>query len=352
MSHRVAVNVVAWNSMPYLPGLVASLREQAWTDFALTVVDNASADGTVEWLAGEAPDAGAIRNFRNLGFSRAHNQGIAFALAKWAGEDLSKKYVLIANPDLEFGADSIRTLVEFMDAHPEAMACGPKLLRAIRRGEGDDGHPIVERTTVIDAVGIGLRRSRRSFDRGAGEEDKGQYDGLSEVFGLSGACVMLRASALEALKEADGVWFDDQFFAYKEDVDLAWRMLRFGMPAFVVPQAIVWHHRRAQDAKQGFLWLGALRRRARKPPHVNRLSWRNHWWLLMKNEELGNGLVHAPWIGLYEFGKLCIAVISPSSGWPAIREGIAGLPDMWRKRRALARSAVVKGKGIRKWIGA
>ena len=116
------------------------------------------------------------------------------------------------------GADSIRTLVESMDAHPEAMACGEIAAPSVG-AEGDDGHPIVERTTVIDAVGIGLRRPRRSSTAGQGKEDKAVRRPFGS-FRLSGACVMLRASALEALKEADGVWFDDQFFAYKEDVDL------------------------------------------------------------------------------------------------------------------------------------
>lgn len=344
-SKTVAVNIVAWNSLRYLPELLESVDEQDEDLASVTVVDNASADGTLAWLSDHRPDVALLRNFKNQGFARGHNQAISLALARFEGAPLEDRFVLVTNPDLVFAPSCLRELVTAMREHPDAAMAYPKLLRAMAVGEREDGRPDVERTDVIDSTGISIGHTRRSFDRGAGETDKGQYDNVP-AFGGSGACLLIRASALATLKEGDG-WFDEDFFAYKEDVDLAWRARRLGLETLFVPQAVAWHHRRAPSGRQGFLWLGALSSRNRKPYFVNRLSMRNHWWLLIKHEEFGNAVMHALWIVPYEAGKTLIALVTPT-GWAAIGETLAGWPKMWQKRWALAKRAKVKGAAIRK----
>lgn len=344
----IAVNIVAWNSVSYFPNLFASLEEQVEQDFAVTVVDNASNDGTVEWIQGNHPGVGTLRNYRNQGFCRAHNQAITLALTRWDEADWDKRYLIVLNPDIELAADCLQLLREAMDANPSLDACGPKLLRAFTRAEGDDGRRITERTTVIDSTGISINKSRRSYDRGAGETDQAQYDTAVDVFGLSGAFVMFRASSLAKLKIGDE-FFDEDMFAYQEDVDLAWRARRFGMQAKFIPSAIAWHHRRAPSADQGFLWLKAFVRRFSKPAYVNTLSTRNHIWLIWKNDELGNLLLHLPWIGLYEFGKFVVGIFSLST-WRAWGQALSGLPNILKKRKSMASNVRVMGKSLRRWF--
>lgn len=343
----LVINIVSWNSERYLPKLFASLDQQTTRDFTVTVVDNVSTDGTLAWLTDSRPDAALLRNFRNQGFARAHNQAIALALGRWEHADLSRRYVMVANPDMEFAPDAVARLIAFMDAHPEAAVCGPKLLRARIVAEGDDGRPETERTNVIDAMGIVLTKAHRPVDRGAGEEDKGQYDTSPAVFGLSGACAVFRASALQKATLAGEV-FDEDFFAYQEDADLMWRMRLLGMQAVVVPDAVVWHHRRAPSLPRGG-WLTAWRLRARKPAYVNAYSTRNHGWLLIKNEQLVNLLLHLPWLLPYEGAKLLASVFSPKqiqAEWNSLR----GYAKMFRKRAELKRRIVATPQEMRKWF--
>lgn len=343
----LAIHIVSWNSARYLPNLFASLDAQASRDFTVTVVDNASVDGTAAWLTEHRPDTVLLRNNRNQGFARGNNQAIALALQRWALEDLDRRYVMLANPDLEFAPDAVGRVIAFMDAHPDVSACAPKLLRAITSGDLEDGRLDAERTRVIDAMGIALTKARRPFDRGAGEEDRGQYDEDTRIFGPSGACAVYRASALMRAKVGEE-YFDEDFFAYQEDVDLAWRMRLFGMETRLLPSAVAWHHRAALSAP-GAGWRLAWRLRRAKPAHINALSTRNHGWLLLKNEQRSNMLLHLPWWLPYEAAKLVASLITPAQ-LKAQFASLAGIPAMWRKRREIMRRATVTPAEMRKWL--
>jgi GT2 family glycosyltransferase len=343
----LVINIVTWNAARYLPKLFESLDRQTSNDFTVSVVDNASTDGTLAWLGENRPDVAILRNFRNQGFSRAHNQAIALAVSRWESADLDHRYVMVANADLEFAPDAVATVISYMDAHPEAAACCPKILRVFTSAESDVEHRETNRSTTIDVAGIQITRARRALDRGAGEEDKGQYDAPMEVFGCSGACAVFRASALQAAKLADE-FFDEDIFAYQEDVDLAWRMRRLGLQTFCVPDAVIWHHRAAPSAP-GAGWLASWRSRRKKSPFVNFYSTRNHGWVIIKNDEGVNLLIHCIWWFPYELAKLLVSIFS----WAQLKgqfASLTGLPAMLHKRSELKRRAKVKGVEMRKWF--
>lgn len=340
-----SIHIVTWNSARYLPGLFDSLDRQTSRDFTATIVDNASSDGTAERVA-EHPETVLLKNYRNQGFARGHNQAIALALTRWEHQDLDRRYVMVGSPDMEFDASCVEELIRFMDDHPDVSVCGPKLLRAKVIAEGSDGRMETERTNILDAMGIAITKTRRATDRGAGEEDKGQFDTDTRIFGLSGACVMFRASALQKAKLADE-WFDEDFFAYQEDVDLAWRMRLLGMEARVVPFAKAWHHRRSPGHGGGWLtaWLG---RRA-KSPYINFYSTRNHLWLLVKNDNPVNLLMHAFWWLPYEIAKIIAGLISPTQIKGEFAS-MAGLSKMFKKRKELKSRIVITPEEMRKWF--
>lgn len=333
--------------MAYIPNFLASLENQDTGDFTITIVDNASNDGTLAWLQGNRPDVAVLRNFRNQGFARAHNQAITLALSRWSDESLDRRYIMVANPDLEFSPEAIRVLVAYMEAHPEVAACGPKLLRAYIRKSGESEFVETDHSNVIDSTGLLITKARRVVDRGSGEEDQGQYDSATAVFGITGACVVFRASALAASKINDE-YFDEDMFAYQEDIDIAWRLRRFGYSAHYVPQAVVWHHRRAPSApKANWLTLWLLRRK--KSPFVNFLSTRNHGWVLIKNDEFLNAILHLIWWFPYELAKVAASLAS----WSQIKgqfASILGLPKMLRKRAEIKKRAKISGAEIRKWF--
>jgi len=345
-AERCSVHIVTWNAARHLPALFQSLDRQDTSAFTVTVVDNASDDGTEEWIRRHRPDVVLLRNFRNQGFAKAHNQAISLSFSRWANADLASHYVLVANPDLVFDDSAIRQLMVFMDAHPEVAACAPKLLRMGPPEDADDPFS-APRASVIDAMGIQMSRSRRATDRGAGEEDRGQYDAEHEVFGVSGACALYRASALKAVAEEGNV-FDEDFFLYKEDVDLAWRLRLRGCRAFVVPTSRVWHERAAKsDARHR--WLSAFRARRAKSNTINFHSARNHGWMILKNEDVVNLLMHAPWIVPYECAKW-IANSFTVTGWKAHLASLAGVARMLKKRRVIHTRRSATPADIRTWM--
>lgn len=353
---RVSVHIVSWNSLRYLPGLFASLDEQTFQDFSVTVVDNASTDDVLDWLRAEYPQVATLRNTRNLGFARAHNQAIALARARWfrqphapmnrsmgATED---RYVLVTNPDLVLAPDFLEKLVAAADSHPEFGAFGGKLLKIVAERAGD---VLVEprKTTIIDSTGLKIFRSRRVVERGAGEEDTGQYaDG--PVFGISGALALYRMSALDDIK-FDTEYFDDDFFAYKEDVDLAWRLQLRGWGAWYEPRAVAYHFRAAAGTERRTPWV-ALRERRRKSSFVNFLSTRNHLLLLFKNDDIANRLWHLPWILTYELGRFLLVLFTEPWTLKAYFAALRLLPRLRVKRSFAFSIRKITPRDLRRWL--
>lgn len=348
MTPRVHLTIVAWNSLQYLPELLRSVEAQTFRDFQALVVDNASADGTEAYVRANHPRVSYLRNARNLGFAAAHNQGIRYAMARWAPEERATRYVLCTNPDIILAPDFLERLVASADLHPEAGSLGGKLLRASRERLEDEDMRETVKSDIIDTTGLRPRRGRSVGDRGAGEMDRGQYDASPDVFGVSGALALYRASALEDAKVGEE-YFDADFFAYKEDVDLAWRLRLLGWEARFVPEARAHHHRGLGADGSAPLWKRFLARRGRSRVRSFH-SARNHWWMLWKDELFLNGLLALPWVVCREAAHLfALAAFEPRT-LAAFPAALAGLPRMWRKRRDVMRRRKATAKQMCCWF--
>ena len=104
-------------------------------------------------------------------------------------------------------------------------------------------------TRILDSTSIYFTRNMRHLDRGAEETDDGHYDRLQWVFGATGAAALFRRSFVEAVS-VDGEFFDEEFFSYREDADLAWRAQLLGWQGLYVPQAVAWHVRRVTPERR------------------------------------------------------------------------------------------------------
>ena len=234
----VSVTIVTWNSERLLRECFASLERQDCHDLEVIVVDNASSDGTRDVLRSMGPRWRVIYNEKNVGFAAGQNQAMRAASGEW---------VLCLNPDVVLRADFISKLVAAAEAHPDAgMVCG-KLLRW-------DPDKTPHETDVIDSTGIYFTRNMRHLDRGAEERDTGQYDRTQYVFGASGAAVLFRRSFIEDVS-VEGQFFDEEFFAFREDGDLAWRAQVMGWKALYTPDAVAWHVRRVTPERRSDLPL-------------------------------------------------------------------------------------------------
>lgn len=296
MAAMVSAVTITWNSADEISGCIDSLIADGVPPEAITVVDNASADGTPELVSGRWPGVRLLRNAENLGFAAAANKGIVAS----TGE-----FVLLVNPDVSFGPGFAGALVKALEEEPAAGSAAPKLLRP-------DGR--------IDSAGLSMLKYRKAVDRGSGDKDTGRYDSPARVFGACGAAAMYRRSALEDARVM-GEYFDESFFAYKEDVDLAWRMNLLGWKCVYVPGAVGTHRRG---------WKAASRKDV--PRFIRRHSFKNHYLTIMKNDDPVNMFVHLPWVTLYDLQLFFYALLMEPFLLGSLWDIIKLMPEMSAKR--------------------
>jgi GT2 family glycosyltransferase len=231
----VLASLVTHNESRDAERLVPTLFAQTHREMSFLAVDNASEDGSRAALAAlqkTAPIPMEIHASReNLGFTGGHNRAIGEAVAR------KLDYVLVLNADVVLAPDFLERLLE--DAERPENARVASFTAKVLRAHG----PELAKTNVIDTVGLEMLPNGRHFDIGSGETDTGQYDTPAEVFGVSGCVALYRTAALEDAKISTG-FYDDDFFLYREDVDLAWRLRGRGWSARCVPTATAWHRRR------------------------------------------------------------------------------------------------------------
>jgi GT2 family glycosyltransferase len=229
------VSLVTHNESRDAERLVPSLFVQTFCDLAISAVDNASEDGTRATLAAfekVSPVPLEVRPSReNLGYTGGHNLSIARAVERGI------PWVLVLNTDVVLAPDFLEILLA--DAACPGRERVATFTGKILRADGPDLTP----TSVVDSVGVRMTPNGRHFDVGAGERDDGRWDRPAEIFGASGCAALFRTEALADVRISTG-FFDDDFFVYREDVDLAWRLRGRGWSARCVPAARAWHRRR------------------------------------------------------------------------------------------------------------
>ena len=212
---KVSVVIVNYNGKKYLNNCLLSLRDQTYRNFEVIFVDNASGDGSVEYVKDNFPFTCIIENPENYGFAKGNNIGIG-----------ASKGELIAtlNNDTEVTPGWIEELVKAMRSQKDIGMCASKMLFMRKRG-------------VINSTGICISRSGACWDRGMFEQDCGQYESAGEVFGPCAGAAMYRKSMLDEI----GL-FDEDFHAYMEDADLAFRGRLAGWKCLYAPGAVVYHY--------------------------------------------------------------------------------------------------------------
>jgi hypothetical protein len=265
-SSPVSVVIPNWNGRRWLPGCLGSLAAQTRPAGEVIVVDNGSRDGSAEWLARAHPEVRVLALGRNTGFAHAANRGIQAC----AGE-----LVALINTDVVLTPDWLERMIGALVASPDAASVAGKMLSLADPG------------IVYDAGDV-LRRDGACDQRGRFGPDDGRFDEPGEVFGACAGAALYRRSAVIA----EG-GFDERFFAYLEDVDLALRLRLRGWTCVYEPA--VCHH--AGEGSSGQLPGG-------------------HWPLVARNTiVLVVKAFPARWLGLVMYRQL---------GW---------IRHAWRERR-------------------
>ena len=217
---KVAVVILNWNGKLFLEKflpLVLKFSEEA----QIIVADNQSSDDSVAFLKEFFPQVSIIINPSNDGFSKGYNLAL---------KQIKSEYYVLLNSDLEVTEHWLEPIIQLMDADKEIAACQPKIMDYNNRSKfeyaGASGG-------FIDKYGYPFCRGRIFNFL---EDDRGQYDSVTEVFWATGACMFLRS---EAFWKVGG--FDNDYFAHMEEIDVCWRMKNSGYKVFVNPSSVVYH---------------------------------------------------------------------------------------------------------------
>lgn len=330
----VTISLVTWNGLRWLPGCLGTVAAQTLADYELLIIDNGSTDGSVEWLREHASLDDRItllESGSNLGFARAHNRNIAAARGS---------AVLLLNQDVELDPGFLAAALTAFDGRPEVGSVQARLRRLDADGERSD---------VLDTTGLGMHRDRRVVSRGQLLVDDPMSRIAGPVWGVDGAVPVYRSAALESARlprtSGGAEVLDEDFFSYKEDVDLAWRLRRLGWEAWYEPAALAWHARGGGDTGATG-WRAVIQANMSNPPHVRALSWRNHRLMQLKNEEPRAFLQDLPWIARRELQAWAFMLVADPRRLGAVPELLRGLPAARRKRRALvAKLSGASGSG-------
>ena len=326
----VSINLLTYNGRQYVENCLNSVLRQTYLHIKTLVIDNASTDGTVDYLKKfweHNSKARLIFNQRNLGFAAGHNQGI---------KESQGEFILCLNQDVILDKDFVKRAVEILGKDDKVAAVQGKILRM----------PLTSK--IIDVTGLVILKNRRIIARAQGQTDQGQFEKIEEIFGADGAVPVYRRKALADVKIKEE-YFDEDFFAYKEDVDIAWRMQLYGWKVIYQPKAIAWHWRGSGDSATRTPW-GIIRERRKISKFAKYLAFKNQRLMQIKNEQSWLLLKHLPWFLSKEITSWFYVLLFERYTWRAIKDLFRQIPQAWQKRKIIMAKKRVGAKEIGKWF--
>ncbi len=296
---KIEIIIPNWNGEALLPICLDSLNRQEYRRFHVTVVDNGSSDGSVALLAREYPFVRVISFPENRGFSVAVNAGVRQARSSW---------ILLLNNDMEVAPDCLARLVDGITAYPDHDFFALKMYNYHQRN-------------ILDGAGDAFLRGGAGYRLGTMEEDDERYSFDRPCFG---ACA--GAGLYHQRLFAEVGYFDEDFFAYLEDVDLNVRASQAGCKCMFLAGAKVYH-------------IGSATTGVKYGSKFNeitlRLSTRNSINLLVKNYSFLLLLRFLPTIFIYQFFwfLFCVKKGQFHSWWQGVGEACSSIRLFYRKRR-------------------
>jgi GT2 family glycosyltransferase len=303
----ISIVIVNYNGCHFLDACLSSLAVQTFQDFEIILVDNGSSDDSVEHVQLRYPSLVLIKNKENRGFAGGVNDGIRVARGD---------YILTLNNDTIADPEVIEYLMKAMETYKTVGSCAAKMVFP-------DGR--------INSAGICISRSGAAWDRGMFEQDAGQFDVPGEVFGPCAGAALYRKKMLNEI----GL-FDEDFFLFMEDVDLAFRARMAGWKCMYVPSARVIH---VHGGTAGYQSITSVY-------YGNR----NLLWYVLKDFPVTTLFLFSPWI----IGRNCVIIpyyILNGKGMNIIKAKIDSFFGIWRmlKKRKTNHLDISESE-LRGWI--
>lgn len=295
---QAAFVITNWNGVQFLEACLKSVYAQHYRDFEVIVVDNASSDNSVAFVEQFYPQVRVIQNGANLGLCISNNRGTLATEAE---------FIAILNNDTELEPDWLGHLVGVMQADPRIGMCASRMM-------------LTDQRDMVESAGIVVDKAGIAWGLDSGSSIDPRMTTPVPVFGACGGAALYRRSMLLEI----GL-FDDDFFVYLEDADVAWRGQWADWRCMYVPTSVVYHAHSA-TIKEG-------------SPFKVRLLGRNKLWLIWKNYPFPYLLLYSPIILAYELMAIGYALATGRGGdalngrWQALRQ----IRSLLAKRRKLVR---------------
>jgi GT2 family glycosyltransferase len=317
----VSVIIPHWNGIEVLSECLESLVQTKYPNFEIIVVDNASTDGSPDWVPLNFPQVKLIENDQNHGYAGGCNRGAKVA---------SGEYFLFLNNDTIQDNHWMDGLIDFMNLNPDVAAVQPKILNYFERDRFDYAGGA---GGWIDVLGFPFARGRVFFER---EKDVGQYDRMRPIFWASGTAIMVRKSDFQI---AGG--FDETFFAHQEEIDLCWKFRLMGKETWAIPSSVVYHKNAV-----------TLPMFSQKKQYLNH---RNSFLMVLSNYSLPLTLYMTPIRLALEFVALVYSlVLFDKNHFFGIIQSLYWIIThphiIWKRRRLVKKIRVVKDKKILPWL--
>jgi len=364
----VTISIISYNDENTIETAVKSAALQLYPAIEIIVLDNNSQDSTREILrsmkdrlpglrAAHLAEKGVkdevfryhiLESGDNLGFAKGHNRVIAASQGT---------YILLLNSDAGLDDQFVSIALPKLESDEKVAAVQGKLYRL----DPDTEEPVTDPETkqpIIDTAGLSILKNRRTINRGQGSPDTGKFDQEEEIFGPDGAVPFLKKSALEDIKTCLPLgagagnrceYLDEDFFMYKEDVDLAWRLRLAGWKTLYVPTAIGYHQRGSgESAATSYLAIVGERRKLSKFAKYH--AFKNQRLMQLKNEM---------WSLLFrdffswapkEIGSWGYVLLFERYTWKAIGDMRRLFSKMLKKRKLIMKNRKVSSQEMAKWF--
>ncbi len=216
-----SIIIVTWNGLKHLTTFLPSVVETDYPDFEIILAENASSDGSIEWVEKNFPTVKIASFDDNYGYTGGNNRAVPFA---------EKEILIFLNNDVEVDPNWLKGINKAFEMDDEIAAVQPKI-RSYKEPEYFE---------YAGAAGGYLDRLGYPFCRGrlldSIEKDEGQYDTFEDIVWASGAALAIKK---EVFEELGG--FDEDFQFHMEEIDLCWRTLNAGHRILYTPESVVYH---------------------------------------------------------------------------------------------------------------
>jgi GT2 family glycosyltransferase len=334
---KISVCLISYNSAKFLPIFAREIIKQDYPNMVLNLIDNNSSDNSVEILKNISSPKFEVNlhlNKENNGYVGASNQ--SFQLAQKQNSD----YLMIINPDIVLTGNYISQCIAKM----QVMTGLGAITGMIKRYDFDQDQP----TDYIDSVGIYGFLNRRFVDFGQGQEDQGQFEKSGRIFGISGSCPIYRVTALSDIL-VFGELFDSDFFLYKEDIDISWRLRLRAWEIYYAAEIIGFHGRGTGILAEYSNWQVFKNRR--DCSYIAKYhAFKNQRLMMLKNEHWQNLLKDSPRIIFKEILVWAYIFVFDWKLIPAIFELIRQVPSALKKRHQIQKNSKVPASEIRRFF--